>query len=137
MGLLQKALTTQTAAFGITNCGSFYDKLRQLLYYKTGQFLLQNVGAGQLYYKIRQLLQNMTFITKRTITKLTWNNFSVQSRKKGFFSYHFPENSNKLSTNKHFKKKLLVSRFNEKVLKYPQSMQTQKLKKHFKLRLLY
>ena len=61
MGLLQKALTTQTAAFGITNCGSFYDKVRQLLYYKTGQFLLQNVGAGQLYYK------NTAAITKHDI----------------------------------------------------------------------
>ena len=45
MGLLQKALTIQTAAFGITNCGSFYDKLRQLLYYKTGKLLLENVAA--------------------------------------------------------------------------------------------
>ena len=45
MGLLQKALTILTAAFGVTNCGSFYDKLRQLLYYKTGQLLLQNVAA--------------------------------------------------------------------------------------------
>ena len=45
MGLLQKALTILTAAFGVTNCDSFYDKLRQLLYYKTGQLLLQNVAA--------------------------------------------------------------------------------------------
>ena len=45
MGLLEKALTIQTAAFGITNCGSCYDKLRQLLYYKTGQLLLQNVAV--------------------------------------------------------------------------------------------
>ena len=77
MGLLQKALTIQTAAFGITNCGSFYDKLKKPFYCKTGQLLLKNVAAGQLYYKIRQLLQNRTFITKRTVTKLTWNNFSV------------------------------------------------------------
>ena len=77
MGSLEKALTIQTAAFGITNCGSCYDKLRQLLYYKTGQLLLQNVATGQLYYKTRQLLQNRTFVTKRARTKLTWNNVSV------------------------------------------------------------
>ena len=68
MGLLQKVLTIQTAAFSITNCGSFYDKLRQLLYYKTGQFLLQNVAAITKHdsvitkygssYKTGQLLQN-------------------------------------------------------------------------------
>ena len=67
MGLLQKALTIQTAAFGITNCGRFYDKLRQLLYYKTGQLLLQNVAAVTKrdsfitkygsYYKTGHLLQ--------------------------------------------------------------------------------
>ena len=77
MGLLQKALTIQTAAFGITNCSSFYEKLRKLFYCKTGQLLLKNITAGQLYYKTRQLLQNGTFITKRAVTKLTWNNFSV------------------------------------------------------------
>ena len=62
MGLLQKALTTQTAAFGITNCGSFYDKLRQLLYYKTGQLLLQNVAA---ITNGTALLQNTAAITKQ------------------------------------------------------------------------
>ena len=61
MGLLEKALTIQTAAFGITNCGSFYDKLRQLLYYKTGQLLLQNVAA---ITNRTALLQNTAAITK-------------------------------------------------------------------------
>ena len=61
MGSLEKALTIQTAAFGITNCGSFYDKLRQLLYYKTGQLLLQNVAA---ITNRTALLQNTAAITK-------------------------------------------------------------------------
>ena len=62
MGLLEKALTIQTAAFGITNCGSFYDKLRQLLYYKTGQLLLQNVAA---ITNRTALLQSTAAVTKQ------------------------------------------------------------------------
>ena len=62
MGLLEKTLTTQTAAFDITNCGSFYGKLRQLLYYKTGQLLLQNVAA---ITNGTALLQSTAAITKQ------------------------------------------------------------------------
>ena len=64
MGLLQKALTVQTTAFGITNCGTFYEKLRQLLYHKTGQLLLQNVAAIK---NGTTLLQNTAAITKQGI----------------------------------------------------------------------
>ena len=60
--LLEKSLTIQTAAFGITNCGSFYDKLKQFLYYKTEQLLLQNVAAIK---NGTVLLQNKVAITKQ------------------------------------------------------------------------
>ena len=65
-------------------------------YYKSWQVLLQietarllkkrtnfstkcgsHYKTGQLYYQIRKLLQKRALITKRAITKLTWNQFSV------------------------------------------------------------
>ena len=63
----RQLLVLKIAATFIANCGSFYYKLRQLIYYKTGQLLLQNVAAitkrdsfvtkyGN-YYKIGRLLQ--------------------------------------------------------------------------------
>ena len=67
MELLQNASTIQTAAFGITNSGNFYNKLRHLVYYKTVQLLLQNMTAVTKrgifitkygsYYKTGHLLQ--------------------------------------------------------------------------------
>ena len=56
----------------ITRQGKLYNKTRQLIYYKTGQGLLQNAAGitkrGKSYYETRQVLQNGAIITKRSNT---------------------------------------------------------------------